>query len=383
VVRRYIFTEPQVFSNQNVDADRGAIAMIVKMSPGTTGVFAPLEPSPGDVRCPRSTPPGKRTSEGLPIWRTCSGRSIAITAVLLGLVNVGCARPSAYKAPVSKFRDASAVVIESTKTYLTALNKTERDHYIDDQVASRGQIQLIRIEEVQVFSADAIAARLDALDELANYTELLFRLATSDAPETIKGSAKDLGTALTNLSDQVNKLGGADDAKFKSAVNTVFPVIGDVLKALVEQRIEDALQKAITTGAAPVNDLIEAIKVDAQIAFERKRNVLSKRRADAVLQYNTEFQKGANASPAALRRYADVISETEDQWEAFKIAQPTLGLDAMQRANTALEKFARTKKPTISDFASFVDAVEVFASAAARVGQGLEQLLLLQERAAK
>ena len=236
---------------------------------------------------------------------------------------------------------------------------------------------------MQVFGADAIAARLNALDQLSDYTELLFQLATSDAPETVKGKAKDLGTALTKLTDQVTSLGGPDDAKFRSAVNTVFPVIGDVLKAIVEQRIEDALTKAITTGVKPVNDLIEAIKVDADVAYERKRSSLSKRRSDAALQYNTEFAKGAAADASALRQYADVIVSTEDQWEAFRIARPTVGLDAMQRANMALETFARNRKPTVADFASFVDAVEVFASAAERVGQGLQQLLALQERTGK
>lgn len=308
------------------------------------------------------------------------GRAVIVTTILVGLSHTACARPSAYKAPVSKFRDASAVVIEATKSYLTALNRTERDHYIDDQVAGRAQIQLVKIEEVQVFGADAIAARLNALDQLANYTELLFRLATSDAPDTVKGRAKDLGTALTNLSSQVNTLGGPDDAKFKSAVSAVFPVIGDVLKAVVEQRIENALEKAVTTGAGPVNELIEAIKVDAELSFERKRNALSKRRSDAAVQYNTEFLKGATADDSALRRYGDLISATENQWEAFRIARPSIGLDAMQRANTALETFARTRQPTVSDFASFVDAVEVFASAAARVGQGIQQLTTLEER---
>lgn len=166
-------------------------------------------------------------------------------------------------------------------------------------------------------------------------------------------------------------------------MSTVFPVIGDVLKAIVEQRIEDALKKAITTGVSPVNDLIEAIKVDAELAYERKRNALSKRRSDAVLQYNIEFQKGAGADAGALARYGGVISATEDQWEVFKIARPTVGLDAMQRANTALDTFARTARPTITDFASFVDAVEVFSAAAARVGQSLQQLTALQERTAK
>jgi hypothetical protein len=304
---------------------------------------------------------------------------MVFAAVALAL-NGACAKPAAYKAPVSRFRDASAVVIESTKAYLVALNKTEREHYIDVQVADRAQIRLNELDEVQVFSADAIAARLEALDQLANYTELLFRLAAGDAPETVKAKAKDLGTALTKLSGEISALGGPDDAKFKSAVTTVFPVVGEVLKALVEQRIEDALNKAVTTGAAPVNALIEAVKVDADIAYERKRSALSRRRAEAVRQYNVEFEKRDRASDAALKRYGDAVASTEDLWEAFRTSRPTLGLAAMQRANTALETFARIRKPTVTDFATFVDAVEAFAAAAARLGQGLQQLGALQER---
>ena len=72
----------------------------------------------------------------------------------------------------------------------------------------------------------------------------------------------------------------------------MFPVLGKVLEAIVAQRIEDALKVAATTGAGPVNTLIEAIKVDADVAFQRRRQALSKRRADATLAYNTEQKKG-------------------------------------------------------------------------------------------
>jgi hypothetical protein len=70
----------------------------------------------------------------------------------------------------------------------------------------------------------------------------------------------------------------------------------------------------------------------------------------------------------------------EDKWEAFQTARPVAGLAAMQRANLALEKFARTRRPSVADFASFIDAVEVFASAAERVGQAVQQLKALDER---
>lgn len=295
-------------------------------------------------------------------------------------LTASCTGRSAYTAPVATFRDASTVVIESTKAYLVALNKTERDHYIEEQVAAGAPIQLTKVEEVQVFSPQAIAARMDALDRLADYTELLYQLTVSDAPERIKGRATSLATAMTNLSTQVNAMTGVDDAGFKRAVGTAFPVVADVLQVMVERTIEEALRKAAITGAAPVNALIDAIKVDAELAYERKRNALSKRRADAAVAYNTAATRGGRGETPTLRRLADVVSATEDQWEAFQTARPASGLDAMQRANLALEKLARTPHPRIADFASFVDAVEVFAGAADRVGRAVRQLTDLQDR---
>lgn len=307
----------------------------------------------------------------------------AVIVLTVALLGAACARPSAYIVPVTKFRDASAVVIESTQAYLTALNKTEREHYINDQVASREPILLDKMLEVQVFGADAIAARLDALDQLADYTELLYRLATSDAPDAIKGQAKDLNTALSNLSGRVSKLTGTDNAGFQKAAGMVFPVLGKVLEAIVAQRIEDALKSAATTGAEPVNTMIAAIKVDAEMAFERRRQALSKRRSDATLAYNTEQKKGSSASAATLQRLATVISRTEDQWTAFQTARPAEGLEAMQGANLALEKFARTPRPRLTDIAVFAQAMEVFARAAERLGEGVKHLGELQEGGAQ
>jgi hypothetical protein len=307
----------------------------------------------------------------------------AVIVLAVALLGAACAKPSAYIVPVTKFRDASAVVIESTQAYLTALNKTEREHYINDQVASREPILLDRMQEVQVFGADAIAARLDALDQLADYTELLYRLATSDAPDAIKGQAKDLNTALSNLSGRVSKLTGTDNAGFQKAAGMVFPVLGKVLEAIVAQRIEDALKSAATTGAEPVNTMIAAIKVDAEMAFERRRQALSKRRSDATLAYNTEQKKGSSASAATLQRLATVISRTEDQWAAFQTARPAEGLEAMQGANLALEKFARTPRPRLTDIAVFAQAMEVFAKAAERLGEGVKHLGELQEGGAQ
>jgi hypothetical protein len=67
---------------------------------------------------------------------SCRSKKPILVTVIAALAVVcmpGCAKPSAYKAPVTKFYDASVVVIEMTKTYLTELNKVERDQYIYSQ----------------------------------------------------------------------------------------------------------------------------------------------------------------------------------------------------------------------------------------------------------
>lgn len=291
--------------------------------------------------------------------------------VLIFSLALGCAHPSAYKAPVGKFRDASAVVIESAKTYLTELNKTERDIFIQGQASRPAQMKLADIEEHQVFSKEAIAARLNALDTLANYTDLLNQLANSDSPDQLKTKAADLQTALTGLSGQVSKLTGTDDTQFKSVAGRVLPVIGDVLQAFAEKKIEDALKKAIDTGAAPVNELIQAIEVDISVAFERKKNEFSQLRLVPIDQYNEDL-KGADR--AKLQADANAISAAEDRWDSFLNANPKDGLEAMKRANDALVKLARTPKPKITDFASFVDTVESFAAIANRVGNAVHEL---------
>lgn len=299
----------------------------------------------------------------------CGCLSVVLASAVVSLI--GCARPSEYQAPVAKFRDASAVVIEATKIYLIELNKTERDMYIKAQASKPAQIRENEIESVQGFSKEAIAARLNALDQLANYADLLNQLASSDAPARIKAKATDLQTALTDLSGEVRKLGGPDDANFKEVTGRVVPVIGDVLQAFAEERIQEGLNRAIARGAPAVNSLIQAIADDVEIAFQRKKTAFSEERLRMVDQYNKDLQNHASTT---LEADANAIIAEEDRWEAFLTANPKDGLSAMKRANDALVRFASHPKHTTNDFGSFVDAIESFAATANRVGKAIHEL---------
>jgi hypothetical protein len=296
----------------------------------------------------------------------------AILLLALAALYVGCG-PSGYREPVTKFQDASAVVLASSKIYLSELNKVERDSYILSQASKKAQIKTDEIEAVQVFSQEALQARLDALDQLATYGDLLSKLANSNAPEKLKTEASDLGTAVSNLSVTVGKLTGADDAKFKSAVSPVATILGEITSLIVNQKIQDALDKAINKGETAINELLVAIKNDMLVAYARKRTSFSNTRVLLVDDYNAEFQKGNHADPEKLRMYAERIREHEDRWAELGNANPAEAIDAMSKAHSALVKYAKSGHK-VNDLASLVDAMEAFATRAKSILQAVQAL---------
>lgn len=293
-------------------------------------------------------------------------------ALLTATLSIGCG-PEKYRTPISKFQTASAVVVESTRVYVSELNKVERDNYILEQVGNKAKIKLDEIEAAQVFGKEGLQARLDALDVLAGYGDLLSKVANSDAPEKVKAQADGLKTSLGSLSATVSGLAGADDTKFKSALGPVTAIIGEVLDFIIQRKITEALDRAILSGEGPINNMLSVIGSDIEIAYERKRNAFSNLRVMLVDAYNREWEKGDKADPEKLRTYGERIRAHEDRWEEFGNANPKEGLAAMAKAHAALVSYARSRKKIV-DFGTLVDAMESFAARAQRLGQAVQAL---------
>ncbi len=297
---------------------------------------------------------------------------VAFLLLTATLVSVGCG-PSGYVEPISKFQSSSSIVIASTRLYVSELNKVERDHYILSRVSTNGQIVLSDLQAAQVFSQDGLKARLDALDQLAKYGDLLAKLAKSDAPERVQAEAKDLGSSISQLQSTVSGLTHTDDAAFKAAVGPVTAIVGQILNFVVERKIQQALDDAITKAHLPINNLIGVIRSDIAVAYQRKRQALSAIRTALVDEYNIETRKGASADPQKLHALADKISAHEDRWEVFATANPGEGLDAMAKAHTALVEYAKSAHK-VNDLASLVSAMEAFAARAVSIGQSVQAL---------
>ena len=99
----------------------------------------------------------------------------------------------------------------------------------------------------------------------------------------------------------------------------VSTIVGEVLNFVLQQKIKEALTKAISEGAGPVNNLIAVIRNDIAIAYERKRNSLTNMRVVFVDEYNTEMLKGESADSEKLKVFAERIREHENRWKYLQV----------------------------------------------------------------
>lgn len=300
-------------------------------------------------------------------------RGLVMLSLCLVLGLSACST-TAYKAPINQFNEASTVVVETSRAYINDVNKVERDKYVQDQIINRKQITLIDIQTKQLLTPDEIELRLKALSQLTQYSNLLVKIANSDAPESITQNAESLGKAIEKLNADVSKkLGRPENANFKAAVGPVTTLIGEVARFAAERKIQQALDKAVREGEKPVKKLLEVLSTETSAAYERKRSYLSRMRTIAVDAYNTELGKGSNTNTDTLNKYADQIKAQLDKWDTFAAANPQEGIASMSEAHSSLVSYVNSHK-TPKDLADFIAEMERFLERAKIVGKAVKEL---------
>lgn len=299
-------------------------------------------------------------------------RSILIIP-FAGLLLTGCANPSGYKDPISKFQTASTVVIESARTEYHVVNKRERVAEIDKRVAKGEKITLPVLEETRLLNSDDLTARMNALDALVNHGNLLFILANSDAPDRAKNAANSLDDAVLKLS---TALGRASSDQFKNKAGAIATIAGEVAKLVLDAKIKQALKKAIILSENDVPDLIKLLKNDMDMFRERRRNIHLDTRLLAIKKYNKEI---ASDSPDSekIKKAVEQIKKAEDAWDdLFLIPDP--GFEKMGIAHRKLVEYAKGPK-TPQTLAELVEAMEAFTSQAKIIADAIKTIKQTKE----
>jgi methyl-accepting chemotaxis protein len=300
----------------------------------------------------------------------------AVLAAALLLLS-GCAA-NRYRAPITGFQTAAGTAIASARQYYLESNKAERDHYIDDRAATKDAIDSKQLETIRrSFSAEDIGARMEALGALGDYTALLLKLATSDAPAEAAKQVGAVEASVATFADRAAKL--CDDAgcvgenkEFKAAASNVAAVVSPILKGLLAQKIQRGLDKSVQTAEKPIADLIDAIRHDMANLQERRRQAISDLWSLAVRRYNDE-QKKTSPDFDRLAALAERVKALSDKQDQLVNANPDRALAAMNRAHQALVQFSRHDKSP-SNLSDLADAVQAFANEAALAGRALRAL---------
>lgn len=331
-------------------------------------------------------------------------RAIGLGLLLVSGIQLGC-NSNKFRQPILKFQAASAVVTAEARAALNEINRLQRTTLVRRLARNNKTITISQLEEVQPVTPEALQARLDALDGLNNYVDLLVAIANSDSANNIAKSATDLSGALAGLTARINGLTGGGADNFTNKFNLAGVVVAEVLRFLIQHKIKQALETAIIRGNAPINELIQAIGDDLQVLHDSKVTLFETERADLFKFYNlaiaqkkkrddlitqlgresekengderliAQLQKRIGQLPdnsAQVNTLKEQIVANEDTIEVVKAASPTASLTAMQKAHTKIVRYATEQTP--ASFADAVAAIEDFAAAARRLGDAVESL---------
>jgi hypothetical protein len=294
----------------------------------------------------------------------------AATFILLITVQFGCST-NRYRQPITKFQAATAVVTANARTSLTEMNRLEVDRVLNERRLEGKPITGDVIAGAKIITRENLQVRLDALDRLNDYCDLLARIANSDAPESIAKSATELNASIANLTSTVNGLTGTSNDKFKSAFSIAGTVVSEILRAIAQKKIKEALNKAILDGDKPVNNLIEAIGDDLAVVYKVREVGLKQIEQNLTEKYNEELMKTSRDENLLDSLTAKIIAN-HNQIELLAEVNPQSALDDMQKAYTKVVKHAQAKTP--ATFADAVDEIEAFAAAAQRLGEAVKEL---------
>lgn len=299
-------------------------------------------------------------------------RLSGVLGLFVAAALTGCAAPAAYREPITRFQQASTIVIEGARLQYGSANKLERDGEVDRRAARRERITLrdLNNPELRVLGGDDLAARMAALDALAKHGLLLLTLASSDAPARAKDAANSLDDAILALN---HSLGNTPSSEFRNAAQGFAAIAGEVAKLALEIKIVQALDRAIAASEKDVKTLLRLLRTEMAGLFERQRSRLSNARVAATDTYNELLDK-TPADSAKLRAAALGIKKSEDDYDTLPLllgASP--GLQAMFNAHQKLVEYAKSDKRP-QDLAELVEATDAFVTRAKVIADAVKTI---------
>lgn len=272
-------------------------------------------------------------------------RKSAAVLILAALVTACAGDPESYSDAIGKFQIATAQTAAAMKPIIADRNASQR----------RLEFALLRVDKSRkldidylrqdLYDPDAIAVRVKTFQILTGYTDLLAKLANSQAGDDWKKAAQNLKTSADGLITNIGKLTGNSTSKLRAYTGPLTAIIGAVGAEYIRLKRSKALDLAIKTPAENIKVLSGLIREDLDwVIFSQKRaeDILLGQLAVsyAVLHASaTTSEKSRLALLADVEKQLNIVSRT-----AALGPQINATLLAFDKAHDALVTYAKSDK---------------------------------------
>jgi hypothetical protein len=298
-------------------------------------------------------------------------------ALASALIVAACAPAAPLRAPIEDFERGVAATARAIAVYYDELNALERDLYLDERVRDPSLELAYRSGEVPTplggatFSADSIAARLEALDLLGLYGARLAALADTGAPEAVGESLTSLGARVDEIRVTFARLEGSDRTASRYG-GPLGQLAGALGQGALERRRDTRLRAAVEEAGPAVEAVIELLQADLdEIVRPLRLTGTRVTVSNLVTDYNARRQQ---MSEAQRRTAINRIRDAQERYEAALLFNPSGLMQNLKDAHAALELYARTAGDERSAPARLAGSLEVFRERAEDAREAVERL---------
>jgi hypothetical protein len=316
------------------------------------------------------------------ISMTAFRRTACVFAI--GLSATACVTTN-FTQPVASFQQSVNSSSASIGTYFQELNALERSVYFADLATDPKK----RLEAVdrdgrptgltgQVFSAEAVKARMNALFLLGIYAQRLADLAGSDPGTKFASNVNALGSSLVSLDKTFTQLSTppaagtpAKDPAAAAYVGPISDLVGTIGKLYLNVERDKLIAEAVNNGSPKVNMILDLLEADLNsVVVLLVNSDLHVQFGDAVQDYNGRKDKLSTEQRAAL---LTAIGFRADAYYAALGSNPTALIQSIRTANAALVKYANAPR-TPQNFSDFLSALQTLAQSAQDMANDVDKI---------
>jgi hypothetical protein len=303
-----------------------------------------------------------------------------VLTLLMAFVIAACNQGNDFKASLADFQTSTETATAAIKTYYTELNQYERDLYLQERLLNDSLRVAIKDRQgnptpllFQPFVPEAIQGRIDLLQQIAVYGQLLATLAGNEAPDKTKKNLMSLSEDLSKLNTRFEALSKQTDLAAGKYLGPVTVLVGIVSKPLLEKKRAEAVRQAIRDGQAPIDSILTFLEQDLSKYVETTRNTGQRlEMAEWVNYYNRHLGKLDFEKRQLLLGH---INRAAIELDLVKQSKPADVVTELKKAHAALVQYAASGgKPTA--LGSLVSAVNAFQEEARQL---VETVVALQK----